>query len=157
MKYLILSDTHGHINYLKRIVEKESDIKNIIFLGDGINDVMVLKAQRQDLNIQFVAGNIDHNKEIPKTLLLHIKNHKVFACHGDGYFVKMSLLPLRKECIREGYDIALYGHTHMQYYEYYDGLYMFCPGSIIPSSNPFSCYGIIDFTNDTPLFYHKEL
>ena len=40
MRYLVISDTHGYKNYLNRILEKESDIKNIIFLGDGLNDVL---------------------------------------------------------------------------------------------------------------------
>ncbi len=157
MKYLIVSDTHGNINYLRRIIEKEKDIKDIIFLGDGVNDILVIKAEMPHLNITYVAGNVDENKSIKTTDLLHIKNHKVFVCHGDGYYVKMSLLPLRKECITKGYDIALYGHTHSQYYEYYNGLYMFCPGSVKPSDNPFSCYGIIDFSGDRPEFYHKEI
>ncbi len=157
MKYLVISDSHGKVNYIKRIIEKEKDIKDIIFLGDGIKDIVVIKAEMPHLNIYYVAGNVDTNKSIKTTEILNIKNYKVFLCHGDGYHVKMSLLPLRKECINKGYDIALYGHTHMQYYEYYNGLYLFCPGSVTPSDNPFSCYGIIDFSSEKPKFYHREI
>ena len=81
----------------------------------------------------------------------------VFICHGDGYYVKMGLLPLRKACMEMKVDIALFGHTHRQYYEYYDGIYTFNPGSVMPSANPYSCYGILDLSNPKPLFYHREI
>ncbi|MEG1863173.1 MAG: YfcE family phosphodiesterase [Oscillospiraceae bacterium] len=157
MKYLIISDTHGYKNYLKRILEKEADINDIIYLGDGLNDILTLKAQNPQLNIIAVAGNCDVNKAVATQELIEVKGFKILICHGDGYSVKMSLLPLRKACLSFGASIALYGHTHQQYYEYFDGLYMFCPGSVMPSANPFSCYGILDFTTSKPLFYHKEI
>ena len=157
MKYLVISDTHGFKNYLNRIVEKEEDIKNIIFLGDGLTDIMSFKAEHPEYNIISVAGNCDVNKAVSTKEIITIKNYRVFICHGDGYYVKMELLPLRKACMDMNVDIALFGHTHRQYYEYYDGIYTFNPGSVMPSGNPFSCYGILDFTYEKPLFYHREI
>lgn len=157
MRYLVISDTHGYKNYLKRIVEKEEDIKNIIFLGDGINDINSFKAENPDYNIISVAGNCDVNTAIPTKSIIEIKDYKILICHGDGYYVKMGLLPLRRACMELKVDIALFGHTHRQYYEFYDGIYTFNPGSVMPSTNPFSCYGILDFTYEKPLFYHREI
>lgn len=157
MKYLVVSDTHGCKNYLNRILEKENDIIDIIFLGDGLTDILTAKAQNPQLNIIAVAGNCDVNKAVAVRQMLNIHGYKVFICHGDGYHVKLSLLPLRKACMAMEADIALYGHTHQQYYEYFDGLYLFCPGSVAPSANPFSCYGILDFSGPKPLFYHREI
>lgn len=157
MKYLVISDTHGCKNYLNRIIEQEPEIKDIIYLGDGLGDIMTLKAQLPDYNVIAVAGNCDINRSIATKEILNINGYKVLVCHGDGYYVKMGLLPLRKACMEMGIDIALYGHTHNRYYEYFDGLYMFNPGSVMPSSNPFPCYGIMDFDGEKPFFYHKEL
>lgn len=158
MKYLIISDIHGCKNYLERILEKESDIKNVIFLGDGLGDIFTLKAAHPDYNVvSAVAGNCDVNKAVPTKEVLNICGHNILVCHGDGYHVKMSLLPLRKACVAMGVDIVLYGHTHRQYYEYFDGLYMFNPGSVMPSSNPFSCYGVMEFSGEKPMFYHREI
>ncbi len=158
MRYLVISDTHGYKNYLNRILEKENDIKNIIFLGDGLNDIITLKAANPEYNIvSAVAGNCDVNTAMPTKEVISVKGYKIFICHGDGYHVKMSLLPLRKACVSMGVDIALYGHTHSRYYEYFDGLYMFNPGSVMPSANPFSCYGILDMRYEKPLFYHREI
>lgn len=157
MKYLVISDVHGYKNYLTRILEKESDIKNLIFLGDGLNDVLSMKAQHPEYEITAVTGNCDVNKNVQALEVINIKGYKVMICHGDGYYVKMDLLPIKKECQRLGVNIALFGHTHRQYYEYTDGLYLFNPGSVIPSANPFSCYGILDFDGTKPRFYHKEI
>lgn len=157
MKYLVISDTHGRKNYLNRVLEREQNIKNIIFLGDGLGDMLSLKAENPEYDITAVAGNCDYNAAFPVKQVIEICGYKILICHGDGYSVKMGLLPLRKACIDMGVDIALYGHTHKQYYEYYDGLYMFNPGSVIPSSNPFSCYGIMDFTSGKPVFSHFEI
>ncbi len=157
MKCLIISDTHGYKNYLRRVLEKESDIKNVIYLGDGINDLFVIRSEYPDINIiAAVAGNCDVNRGLSTQEILTIEGHRILVCHGDGYYVKMGLLPLRKRCLSMGVEIALYGHTHRQYYEYNSGMYMFNPGSIMPSSNPFSCYGVMELTEDRVRFYHRE-
>ncbi len=157
MRYLVISDTHGYKNYLERIAEKENEIKNIIFLGDGLNDILTFKSAHPEYEIIAVAGNCDINKAVSTKEIISIKGYNILITHGDGYYVKMGLLPLRKACLDMKIDIALYGHTHRRYYEYYDGMYMFNPGSVMPSVNPFSCYGILDFTYEKPLFYHREI
>ena len=157
MRYLVISDVHGYEKYLNRIVEKEEDIKNIIFLGDGLKDILSFKQKHPDYNVIAVTGNCDSSTEISAKEIITVKGHRILICHGDGYYVKMGLLPLRKACMEMNVDIALFGHTHRQYYEYYDGIYTFNPGSVMPSVNPYSCYGILDFTYEKPLFYHREL
>ena len=157
MRYLVISDVHGYEKYLNRIVEKEEDIKNIIFLGDGLKDILNFKHKHPDYNVIAVTGNCDNNDTVQSKEIITVKGYRILICHGDGYYVKMGLLPLRKACMEMNVDIALFGHTHRQYYEYYDGIYTFNPGSVMPSANPYSCYGILDFTYEKPLFYHREL
>ena len=45
MKYLVLSDIHGDRNYLNRVLAEVPDIKNIIFLGDGLSEMLDVKRQ----------------------------------------------------------------------------------------------------------------
>lgn len=157
MRYLVISDVHGYEKYLNRIVEKEEDIKNIIFLGDGLKDILSFKQKHPEYNVISVTGNCDSSTEVSAKEIITVKGHRILICHGDGYYVKMGLLPLRKACVEMNVDIGLFGHTHRQYYEYYDGIYTFNPGSVMPTINPYSCYGILDFTYEKPLFYHREL
>ncbi len=158
MKYLIISDTHGYKNYLRRVLDNEKEIDRIIYLGDGINDLNVVIREYPEKEITAaVAGNCDVNKALSTQEVLTLDGHRILVCHGDGYYVKMGLLPLRKRCLAMGADIALYGHTHRQYYEYNSGMYMFNPGSVMPSANPFSCYGVMELEGGEVMFYHREV
>ena len=51
MKYLVLSDIHGDRNYLNRVLAQVPDIKNIIFLGDGLSEMLDVKRQNPEYNI----------------------------------------------------------------------------------------------------------
>ena len=91
MRYLVISDTHGHKNYLSRIIRKEEEIRNIIFLGDGLDDVLSFGQQNPDYEIIAVTGNCDSSKEVPAKEIISIKGYKILICHGDGYYVKMAV------------------------------------------------------------------
>ena len=159
MKYLIISDVHGWYTELQVIIEKEKDIKNIIFLGDGLRDIDKAKIDYPDRNFICVKGNCDVYAKEASMDILSIEGHKVLITHGDGFDVKSSKLGLRRAAIGLGADIALYGHTHRQYYEYMDGLYIFCPGSVAPEAASGFCpsYGIMDFSEGYPNIYNCEI
>ncbi|MEG3028981.1 MAG: metallophosphoesterase family protein [Oscillospiraceae bacterium] len=128
-------------------------------MGDGLSDVVRAKKDYPKLQFDVVRGNCDISNSIAPMQVITIGNYKVLMCHGDGFDVKMSLLPLRRSAIALDATIALYGHTHKQYYEYLDGLYIFCPGSINRDicADFKVCYGIMDLNHPKPLFYHKML
>ena len=159
MKYLIISDTHGCYTELCCILEQEKEIKDVIFLGDGLNDISKAKLDYPDRNFICVKGNCDYGESLPSMNIINIDKYKVLITHGDGFDVKSSKLRLRRAAIGLGVDVALYGHTHRQYYEYLDGLYIFCPGSVKPEAasayNP--SYGIMDFSEGYPNIYNCEI
>lgn len=159
MKYLIISDVHGCYAELRCILEQEKSIKNVIFLGDGLSDIQQARLEYPNHTFTCVKGNCDLWDKMPTMDILTLDGYKVFICHGDGFDVKTSKLALRRTAISLGVDIALYGHTHRQYYEYLDGLYIFCPGSVRPEAasgyNP--SYGIMDFSEGYPNIYNCEI
>ena len=159
MKYLIISDVHGYYNELRCILEENREIKDVIFLGDGLRDIEQAKLDYPKHNFICVKGNCDLWDSVPSMNILTLDKYKVLICHGDGFDVKTSKLALRRTAINLGVDIALYGHTHRQYYEYLDGLYIFCPGSVCPEAasgyNP--SYGIMDFSEGYPNIYNCEI
>lgn len=159
MKYLIISDTHGWYDHLACILETEKEIKNVIFLGDGLRDIEKAKLDFPDRVFTCVKGNCDVWDTVPSMNILSIEGYKVLITHGDGFDVKSSKLGLRRAAIGLGADIALYGHTHRQYYEYLDGLYLFCPGSVAPEMASGFCpsYGIMDFSDGYPNIYNCEI
>lgn len=159
MKYLIISDTHGWYTHLENILEREKEIKNIIFLGDGLADIEKAKINFPDRSFTCVKGNCDLRDSAPSMNIITLEGYKVLITHGDGFDVKTSKLGLRRAAIGLGVDIALYGHTHRQYYEYMDGLYIFCPGSVAPEMASAFCpsYGIMDFSEGYPNIYNCEI
>lgn len=159
MRYLIISDVHGFYKELCDILNYENEITNVIFLGDGIEDIEKAKKDYPNHTFYCVKGNCDYTNSAPSLDILNLEDHTVLITHGDGFDVKLSKLALRRAAINMGADIALYGHTHKQYYEYLEGLYIFCPGSVKPdiSTNYSSSYGIMDLSGEYPDIYNCEI
>ena len=65
MKYLIISDTHGCYTELCCILEQEKEIKDVIFLGDGLNDISKAKLDYPDRYFICVKGNCDYSESLP--------------------------------------------------------------------------------------------
>lgn len=159
MKWLIISDTHGYYAELSLILEREKDIKDVIFLGDGLSDMDRAKMEYPDRNFICVKGNCDLFSKASSMDILTLDGYKVLITHGDGFDVKSSKLGLRRAAIGMGADIVLYGHTHRQYYEYLEGLYLFNPGSVKPEAEMayIPSYGILDTSEGFPDIYHCEI
>ncbi len=159
MKWLIISDTHGCYAELSVILETEKAIKDVIFLGDGLRDIQRAQLDFPDRNFICVKGNCDILDATPSMNILTLDGHKVLITHGDGFDVKTSKLAIRRAAIGMGADIALYGHTHRQYYEYMEGLYLFCPGSVRPehATGYIPSYGILSTDDGFVDLYNKEI
>ena len=80
------------------------------------------------------------------TRTIDCNGNLIFACHGDIYGVKSNLDKLKAKARMENASIALYGHTHKNFTDYEDGLYIMNPGSITLPQNGLPSYGVIDIT-----------
>lgn len=156
-KILVLSDSHGNLPALRNVLQAEPGTTDIIFLGDGANDLQTLTKENPHLKIQAVQGNCDNHFSLPSEMLLQIENTTIFFCHGHGYQVKLTVAALRYAARQKDACIALFGHTHCPYYEYTDGLYLFNPGSVSRPRIGKPTYGIIILGEEIPRFYHKEV
>ena len=59
-KLLVLSDSHGARDAIKRILNKEqNNVDAVIFLGDGLRDLEQALAFFPHLRVYSVAGNCD--------------------------------------------------------------------------------------------------
>ena len=59
-KLLVLSDSHGARDAIKRILSKEQhNVDAVIFLGDGLRDLEQTLAGFPHLRVYSVAGNCD--------------------------------------------------------------------------------------------------
>ncbi len=156
-KILVLSDSHGNMAAIQKVIEAEPGTTDIIFLGDGLSDIYAIREQYPHLKIRTVRGNCDYSQTEPAEAMLEVEGQLIFFCHGDGYQVKFTVAGLKYAARQRGVDIALFGHTHSPYYEYSDELYVFNPGSVSRPRVGMPTYGMLILGEGVPRFYHKEV
>lgn len=129
MKILVISDTHGNINNVLSILEKNQEIDRIIHLGDNEKDAEDLE-YITSLPIDYVPGNCDYMSNNQPEKILSLVNKRIFITHGHYYGVKKNLEKIKKIGIENNFDMILYGHTHIACIEKYKKLSIINPGSI---------------------------
>ena len=89
-KLLVLSDSHGARDAIKRILNKEqNNVDAVIFLGDGLRDLEQALAFFPHLRVYSVAGNCDYGALEPLDGLAGFDQTVVFYTHGHMYGVKI--------------------------------------------------------------------
>jgi uncharacterized protein len=133
MKITVLSDTHlpkGKRmlpdNLLKDL--QESDV--IIHAGD-FQSAETYKELADYGELVGVCGNVDDQEIrdiVPNRRICLIHGVKIGIVHGDGKG-KTTEKRAREAFDKEEVDIIIYGHSHIPYLRYHDGVLMFNPGS----------------------------
>lgn len=145
MKILVFSDSHGYYNRILTIINKYHDIDMIIHCGDILNDCLsISKLINKKIKMFYVIGNNDYAPTEPKELIIETDNKKLFVTHGHLYGVKTGLDSLRQK-VKDGFDLVIYGHTHIPNTEYYMGGTILNPGAMCYSSK--STYAIVTIEN----------
>lgn len=145
LRLLIISDSHGRVKPVERAIN-EAKADAIIFLGDGIRPVMGLQSIYYDKVFYFVKGNCDFIS-CKATELLEANGKKVFFTHGHLYNVKTTYEKIEIAAKQNKADIALFGHTHIPYQQYNNGLHLLNPGSLSHSPTGKLSYGIVDIVD----------
>ena len=121
---LIISDYHTKEDKVLELIEKYKPDYTLC-CGDGESD----ESFYLDNNIISVKGNCDF-ANLPLVKKLEIENKKIIMVHGhmhNVYFDTFKLYLLAKE---NGCNIVLYGHTHQQLVDEYDGVTFINPGAL---------------------------
>ena len=143
MRLLVLSDSHGDIYAMKKAIDAQPTAEAVIFLGDGYMDFEKCKPLFKDKRVYCVKGNNDFYCEYPRNAIIEEGGLKIYITHGHYEYVKSGLGGLISVAKRNNCKLALYGHTHNQQEDNYDGIKMFNPGSIRNDE-----YGVIDIIDN---------
>lgn len=129
MKVLIVSDSHGRTSYLEWALDKVGTIDALIHLGDfeGQEDYIRCLV---DCDSYIISGNNDYFSDVDREKVITLCNRRIFLTHGHRYHIYSGTDSLLETAKIEGYDIVMYGHTHVPSVEYRDGIYLVNPGSI---------------------------
>lgn len=146
MRIIAFSDTHGNTSIADKIITDNISCDHFIFLGDGMEEVEILRSKYPEKSIFCVAGNCD-KCSAPTSMVIELFNTRFFITHGHLYDVNGSIEQLTKLAVKEKATFALFGHTHKRYYSEQSGLYILNPGSAsLPKDGlPPSC-AFIDIT-----------
>ena len=128
-KLLILSDSHGSADTVRRILTAESDADAVIFLGDGLRDLDKALTAVPKMRVYSVAGNCDFGALEPLDGLAAFDSVVLFYTHGHMYGVKYDLDTLTEAAAARGAEVALFGHTHIPLSEQRGTVLLFNPGS----------------------------
>ncbi len=145
-RILVTSDSHGSKGKLLSIVRNHlSDANYFLHLGDcksGDDITYVENVLEEKIKFISVQGNCDYYYGAPKYDFLEVSKKRILICHGDTFKVKYTLENLFDFAAKNECSIALYGHTHKQYYEHRNGIHILCPGAVMNGE-----YGIIDISD----------
>lgn len=152
-----MSDSHGRIERIKKVIEEQPKAELFIFLGDGTRDfhAAMRGVPKEDW---CVCGNCDFGSSDEYQLISYVKDIQFYCTHGHQWNVKHSLEELIQEAKKKEVKVLLYGHTHEAYYEYRDGIHIFNPGSLGSPRGPFyPTYGVIDIQGKNIVCSHLRL
>ena len=123
---VILSDTHGNISDMEKLlpIMKESDF--VFHLGDFQRDIDLYSSELSGKIIS-VKGNCDGGGE---ETVVDIEGVKVLAVHGDRYGVKSTPMKIYLRAKEIGANAVFYGHTHIAEIEEIDGVQLINPGAL---------------------------
>lgn len=130
MRVLVVSDIHGKLNLLREAIEAQPTARDVIFLGDGLRQVEDVMDLYPDRTFYTVPGNCDFGAKGIPIRQETFGGKRFYFTHGHLHGVKSGLYRLDLAAREAEADIALFGHTHVAYEEYADGLYLFNPGSL---------------------------
>lgn len=149
MRIIAISDTHGNKYAIESVFLRNPDADKFFHLGDGERelDSFLLEHPEYAQRVIHVAGNCDWGSLSPEFEIFPIGTNKIFATHGHLFSVKNGLETIKRTAKQYGCNIILYGHTHVRYNKFEDGLYILNPGSgSIPHDNTRSSFGHIDIS-----------
>lgn len=129
MRYLVISDSHGRNENVRRVMEEVGPVEAVFHLGDLQCELFELETITQ-CPVIAVAGNGDYNPELKQMRVITREGYKIVMVHGHRhgvYFDYSRLVYLGQE--NEAH-IVMFGHTHVPNLHQEGGVILLNPGSI---------------------------
>ena len=143
MKLLIISDIHGNLENLKKVVKLHKDADHILCAGDiGLSKVDVEK-----YNVIAVKGNCDYYLDMPLERILDLGDKKILLTHGHLENVKYGIDALIHKAKSHGVDIVCFGHIHYPILKEIDNILFINPGALSDIKGQYAIYenGVVSF------------
>ncbi len=147
MKILVISDSHDRSDIVVKCIRENYWADAVIHLGDCTYDLEEARGEFPSKLFYSVRGNNDYMSDSPLVREEVFDGVKIYMTHGHRAMVNYSLDTLMGAARRRNAQICLFGHTHVPYNAYVDGLYVMNPGSLCyPRGGSKPGFGRIDIT-----------
>jgi putative phosphoesterase len=144
MKIVLVSDNHGDLSSLKRVLSIENDADIYLHAGDS---ELLEDDIRPFLSIK---GNCDH--------FFNFKNQIIFDTSLGKMLLRHSPNITKYEIDNLNIKIFVHGHTHIKRFEKIDDVYYINPGSLTrPRDSQIGSYAIIEIINKNIKVTFKSL
>lgn len=168
MKFIVLSDSHGREDGMRRVLSANRDADGFFFLGDGAREAAALAEEFPSLCFLGVRGNCDSpllsflgRATLPEEDEIVLMGHRILYLHGHTAGAKSGLGALISLGRRRGASLVLFGHTHEPCEHYIADtdppLYLFNPGSISRPRSGGQSFGVLTLTDGGILLSHGTL
>lgn len=159
MRIGVISDTHLSARVHKlpdALIAGLQGVELILHAGDWVSEHVVGLVE-EIAPCEAVAGNNDGADIIErfgKKKIITVGGFRIGLIHGDGY--RKTTEERAREAFREETpDIVIFGHSHIPYQQFIDGMLMFNPGSPTDKRRqPRYSYGIIELGDTFQAEHH---
>ncbi len=127
---------------MQKVIEQQESAENIIFCGDGQDDIELIMKKYPKKKFYCVSGNCDFYSKFEKNLYFELAGRKFFITHGDMYYVKSGYDKIVKAAKGKELDIVVFGHTHKEDKFYINGTHFLNPGSCWGHNSTFATIDI---------------
>lgn len=128
-RILVVSDSHGRNENVRRAIEKAGKFDIMIHLGDVGNEYREVE-RMAGVPTYIVAGNNDYARGLLERNIIEIGGHRIYATHGHRQNVHFGVELLYYLALENDCDIVMYGHTHVPYLDEEDDVTILNPGSL---------------------------
>lgn len=131
--YLVFSDTHGDLSLVTHVISQYPQATGVLHLGDLTRDADRLAQRHPEMQVWAVAGNCDLGVDpvrFPPERELIVEGKRLLLTHGHRFSVKDGVERLAARGAAGGYDVVLFGHTHVASDMMVHGVHLLNPGSI---------------------------
>ena len=132
MKVLVISDSHGRNDDVKKVIEQVGEVDMMIHLGDieRGDDYIRSIAKCPPEQVYLVKGNNDYNLTLPYQHVIDIGGYRTLLTHGHRFYVNAGTGYLREYAFNNNIDVVMFGHTHMPYIDIGEDVTILNPGSL---------------------------
>ena len=130
MRILVISDSHGRTSAIERAIEAQPTAKHVFFLGDCVRDIEDYQYVYPDRTFHVVSGNCDYASMVKSVDAVTLEGVRILFTHGHPFSVKSGMARIRDAAAENGAQLVLFGHTHLSYTEYSNGIHFVKPGSL---------------------------